>query len=747
MQVGFLVSISIINILLGLLVYLNDSKKSINKLFAGLMISAVVWSVGDLLLLYSNSQVLVKIGAVGYLAGPVLVSLFIVLFSLLYLNNTGVSRGKLIIIVLPALVLSFISIASQGLLISEINIMNDQNQVIINRLGYFIYSLYFLVYFQIYTVVLWNRIKKASTELSKKQFKYILASVMSTTLFAFIPNIIIPILYENTSYIWIGPLSASLFALVISISIVRHRLLDVRLIVARSLAYILSLGVLVTVIGGLGALVSSYLSKEFANNNVMSIVLSGLILSLAAVSFTPLKRSFDKITNKFFYRDAYDAQAFLDELNRELVSNIDLESLLIKCSAIIGANLKPEFCIFILEETAYLPQRAIGNAKKDFSDEDITAVRAITAHVKHTLIVADELDEEDELKKLMRKYDIAILARLSTDLELEIEGLGYLLLGAKKSGNPYNKQDLKMIEIISNELVIAIQNALRFEEIEKFNITLQEKVDNATAQLKRTNQKLKELDETKDEFISMASHQLRTPLTSVKGYLSMVLEGDVGQISGPQRKMLEQAFISSQRMVYLIADLLNVSRLKTGKFIIETKPTNLADVVEGEVSQLIDTAKSRDLRLQYKKPEVFPMLMLDETKIRQVIMNFIDNAIYYTPPGGKIEVTLEDLDKTVELRVKDNGIGVPKSERHNLFNKFYRAGNARKARPDGTGLGLFMAKKVIVAQGGAVIFETEEGKGSTFGFTFDKVKLMVEDSEDSEGDAQDSKPKKAVATK
>src|SRR4029079_19217945 len=111
------------------------------------------------------------------------------------------------------------------------------------------------------------------------------------------------------------------------------------------------------------------------------------------------------------------------------------------------------------------------------------------------------------------------------------------------------------------------------------------------------------------------------------------------------------------------------------------------------------------------------------TKTRQVIMNFVDNAIYYTPADGTITIELLDKESTIELRVVDNGIGVPKSEQHHLFTKFYRAGNARKARPDGTGLGLFMAKKVIVAQGGALIFKSEEGKGSTFGFSFEKAKL------------------------
>ena len=101
-------------------------------------------------------------------------------------------------------------------------------------------------------------------------------------------------------------------------------------------------------------------------------------------------------------------------------------------------------------------------------------------------------------------------------------------------------------------------------------------------------------------------------------------------------------------------------------------------------------------------------------------MNFIDNAIHYTPEGGEISIVLEENSKSVSFKVIDSGIGVPRSEQYNLFTKFYRAGNARKTRPDGTGLGLFMGKKVIVASGGSIVFNSTEGKGSTFGFNFPK---------------------------
>jgi signal transduction histidine kinase len=292
--------------------------------------------------------------------------------------------------------------------------------------------------------------------------------------------------------------------------------------------------------------------------------------------------------------------------------------------------------------------------------------------------------------------------------------VGVMAAGFFGETTTVSAQDMQRLDQLSEPVGIALDNRLLFEENRR-----------VLFQLKRSNTKLKMLDETKDDFISMASHQLRTPLTSVKGYLSMVLEGDAGKVNATQKKMLTQAYTSSQRMVYLIADLLNVSRLRTGKFIIEPIATDLSEIVQQEIEQLTETAAARDVKLTYARPKAFPQLLLDETKTRQVIMNFVDNAIYYTPAGGKIKVELSETPTAIELRVTDTGMGVPKSEQHHLFTKFYRAHNAQKARPDGTGLGLYMAKKVVVAQDGSIIFESHEGKGSTFGFSFPKKRLAT----------------------
>lgn len=313
-----------------------------------------------------------------------------------------------------------------------------------------------------------------------------------------------------------------------------------------------------------------------------------------------------------------------------------------------------------------------------------------------------QISKVDMLLDIERVYVVPLRARG--------ELLGFMVIGASTVSDHSDSFRLDLMTRLMSVVGVSIDSALLVE------------------QLKLTNNKLKELDTAKDEFISMASHQLRTPLTTVKGYLSMVLEGDAGKISKTQHQFLDQAYGSAQRMVYLIADLLNVSRLSTGKFVIDAKSSNLATIVEQEIDQLQRHAQTRNVTLKYEKPKTFPTLELDETKIRQVIMNFTDNAIYYTPGGGTVNAKLSKTPKSIQFTVTDTGIGVPKALQHKLFTKFYRAENAMKARPDGTGLGLFMAKKVIVAQGGSIIFSSVEGKGSTFGFSFPIKKLLSKES-------------------
>jgi len=553
----------------------------------------------------------------------------------------------------------------------------------------------------------------------KQQALYMLCAFGVPIALGLTTNAILPLVTSSWQVANLGPMFTVLFVGATAYAMIRHQLFDLRLAVARSLAYILSIIAIVTSYTlGAFALLNSGFGLNVGVGQGVTLALFGALVTLF---FQPVKNLFDKVTNRIFYRDAYDPQEFFNEFNKALVSTLDLDKLLRTVTQIIENSLKAQYCLISIED-GHGGNRIIGSQERPFSQEEDLQLRRMTSYTHDGVIIADNVPLENErLIKFLSRNDIAALAHIANPARGAREGLGYIILGRKRSGNPYISSDARVLEAAANELVIAIQNALRFEEIQNFTTTLQEKVQTATKELRRTNVKLKLLDETKDEFITMASHQLRTPLTSVKGYLSMVLEGDAGKLNSNQEKLLEQSYLSSQRMVYLISDLLNLSRLNTGKFVIEPSEVDLSEVAQVEVDQLEETAKARGLTLVYDRPAAFPMLMLDETKIHQVVMNFIDNAIYYTPSGGTVTVALRETPAAVEYTVTDTGIGVPKAVQHKLFTKFYRAGNAQQARPDGTGLGLFMAKKVVAAQGGAIIFQSEEGKGSTFGFRFNKA--------------------------
>lgn len=640
---------------------------------------------------------------------PIFFLLFITHYLDLHLKKTILYGSIAIYIVLT--VLNF-----TPLMIVEVDV--NPYGIAVNEAGT-LYFLQILMTFGIYIYGLLKLFQKSRIVPRAERGRYLL--LFFGILQALLINTVGTTILVDSSLIQIAMVESFLIMVgFIAYAIIKHKLFDVRLLVARSLGYILTLSTLV----GVYVFLVFGLSTQFLGVAKLTLVQETVYIIATLVfgfSLVPLKKFFDRLTNKLFYRDAYDSQILLDELNKILVGNIDIQPLLRQCAELFETTLKSDYCTFIIKETDDTTRRIIGSKKVSLDEEQILELSSQN-HKIDQIIVADELEEsQTTLKSMLSKNNVSILARLAPAGKNAVEQ-GYLVLGAKRSGNPYNKQDLQVLDIIANELVIAIQNALRFEEIEAFTVTLQEKVNEATRQLRQTNEKLKALDETKDEFISMASHQLRTPLTAVKGYVSMVVEGDAGKLNKQQKELLDQAFASSQRMVYLIADLLNVSRLKTGKFVIENKTTQLADVVEAELAQLKEVAAGKQQTLTYTKPDKFPEMMLDETKIRQVIMNFTDNALHYTPNGGHIEVKLEDKGQSVEFTVIDDGLGVPKAEQHHLFGKFFRAGNAKKARPDGTGLGLFMAKKVIIAQGGAVIFSSTEGKGSTFGFTMPKTK-------------------------
>ncbi|MBI4101503.1 MAG: PAS domain S-box protein [Candidatus Nealsonbacteria bacterium] len=226
------------------------------------------------------------------------------------------------------------------------------------------------------------------------------------------------------------------------------------------------------------------------------------------------------------------------------------------------------------------------------------------------------------------------------------------------------------------------------------------------------------IEKMKTEFVSLAAHQLRTPLSAIKWSLTMILEGDTGQITQEQKDMLDKTYKSNERMIDLINDLLDVTRIEEGRYLFKPILTQLEPIVEFVVNSSQDEAGRKKIKLGFRKPlKILPKVMVDVEKIRLAIQNFIDNALRYTPASGEITISLRAEKKEIEFSIRDTGVGIPEDQKARVFSKFFRASNVIRMETEGSGLGLFITKNIIEAHGGKVWFESKEGQGTNFYFT------------------------------
>ena len=230
-----------------------------------------------------------------------------------------------------------------------------------------------------------------------------------------------------------------------------------------------------------------------------------------------------------------------------------------------------------------------------------------------------------------------------------------------------------------------------------------------------TREKL--IEKMKTEFVSLSAHQLRTPLSAIKWMLKLFLEGDIGQVNKEQKDFLEKIYKSNERMISLINDLLNVTRIEEGRYVYQSLFYDIGEVTQSVIDLFREETKLKNIKIEFKKPEDLPKILMDEEKIKLVIENFIDNAIKYTFPGGKVTVSIFRDTNEIGVKVQDTGVGIPKDQQSRVFSRFFRGSNVVRLDTEGSGLGLFLAKNIIDAHGGEIGFESESGKGSAFFFT------------------------------
>lgn len=320
---------------------------------------------------------------------------------------------------------------------------------------------------------------------------------------------------------------------------------------------------------------------------------------------------------------------------------------------------------------------------------------------QQTLLLPDILVPclpKEEAEKIQEKIDVHsfLIYPLFADHHL----LGTLTVGLGKESNELSRTERETLEETMNLVSIAIDRARLYENLED------------------ANARLRELDKLKDEFVSLASHELRTPMAAIRGSVSTVLEGYAGEITSQTREFLAAAYNENDRLIRLVNNLLNTSRIEAGRLSFTVSRLELPIIINEVVKNLQMAAKEKNLYLIYEPFGFLPQIQGDEDKLKEVIINLIGNGIKFTSQGGLTIRTVVE-GNFVKTSVADTGTGIHKEDFDLLFKKFSQVKRDQKYTKSygGTGLGLYLSQKIIEGLGGKIWLESEVGKGTTFLFT------------------------------
>ena len=299
------------------------------------------------------------------------------------------------------------------------------------------------------------------------------------------------------------------------------------------------------------------------------------------------------------------------------------------------------------------------------------------------------------------------------------EFIGITFVGNQSNASPITEGDEEILSVLSNQIGQSLANARLFEEVFRSRQALESKVQERTQQLEQALTEVQNISKTKSEFISAVSHELRTPLTSIKGYASILMTGKLGEIPEKVKERLGKINSHSDNLVNLINELLDISRIESGRVEMKMSEHNLASTVEN-VADLL-TPQMRDKNINWKTgfaPDI-PKLVYDPSHVERIFINLIGNAVKFTPEQGTITIraTYDKQTDFVTVSVSDTGIGIPKDDLSKLFDEFYRVDNKINQTVKGTGLGLALAKKIVEAHKGKIWVTSKVGEGTTFHFT------------------------------
>ena len=295
---------------------------------------------------------------------------------------------------------------------------------------------------------------------------------------------------------------------------------------------------------------------------------------------------------------------------------------------------------------------------------------------------------------------------------------GFIFVGTENTDMNPNEGDEELINILAHQLSQALDNSRLFEKTWRAQHDLEKKVDERTRELRHLLEEVKIMSKRKTDFVSSVSHELRTPLTSIKGYASILLAGKLGSVPDEIKERLEKIIRHSDELTHMVNDLLDISRIESGKIAMKREPQDLTEIIKLITDLLSVQLKEKNIEVLVDIRPNATTTIADRSQLERVFINLMGNAIKFTPPAGKISVYVRKVgDQQLQVDISDTGCGIPDGEEEKIFEEFYRVDNPINEQVRGTGLGLSLVKHIIAAHGGKIWVKSISGKGSTFSFT------------------------------
>lgn len=391
----------------------------------------------------------------------------------------------------------------------------------------------------------------------------------------------------------------------------------------------------------------------------------------------------------------------LQEISETFYAAPILEFDLGKIVKIIVKSLGCDSCVFMFFDPSSSQLVASASTENAAPAGNVKDARHLALDVfqEGKSRILDDMESEGFHSETERDAHSMILV----PMKIEKETIGVLKLGSRQKSF-FNQHHLRLSELIADRAAVLVQNTRLYEKIW------------------HANQELERLNQVKTEFVSIVSHELRTPMTAIKGFVDIVLSEEAGPLAPQQKKFLRIAHNSIDRLTMLISDLLDLSRIESGKMKMDLFATRMEKILQESAETYHTTILSKKMQFSLEMDKKLPEILADEARIKQVIDNLLSNAMKFTPEGGQIKISAGDMGDYILVAVSDTGPGIKKEDQEKIFEKFYQVDSSLTRQIGGTGLGLAICKSIIEMHGGRIWVESEPGKGSTFRFLMPRLR-------------------------